>query len=46
MFETLHVLLKVLNYNTLANSALKDKLTSFDSWQSVVYKTIEFCLKP
>lgn len=45
-FEILHILLQVLNHNELANNALKDKLTAFDPWQSVVYKTIEFCLKP
>lgn len=35
-FEILCILLQVLNHNRLANNALKDKLTAFDSWQSIV----------
>lgn len=35
-FEILCIFLQVLNHNGLANNALKDKLTAFDSWQTVV----------
>lgn len=35
-FGVFHILLQVLNHNALANNTLKDKLTAFDCWQSVV----------